>query len=80
MDILVAIAVIASLHLFVYFLYRLKTREKFHSPPLQSGFIPWFGVAVEFGKEPLHYVEKTRQKVATSESISIIMHCMHLYF
>ena len=33
-------------------------------PPARTGWIPWVGVAVPFGKEPLNYIEKTRREVS----------------
>ena len=33
-------------------------------PPARTGWIPWIGVAVPFGKEPLYYIEKTRREVS----------------
>lgn len=32
-------------------------------PPTRSGWIPWLGAAVGFGKAPLHYIETCRQEV-----------------
>eukprot|EP00731_Ephydatia_muelleri_P030117 Em0021g640a len=32
-------------------------------PPARTGWIPWIGVAVPFGKEPLYYIEKTRREL-----------------
>ena len=32
-------------------------------PPCYSGWIPFLGCAVEFGKEPLNFIEKMRQQV-----------------
>lgn len=32
-------------------------------PPCYSGWIPFLGCAVEFGKEPLRFIEKMRKKV-----------------
>ena len=34
-------------------------------PPAKRGWIPWVGVAIQFGKEPLHYIEKTKREVGT---------------
>lgn len=33
-------------------------------PPAKRGLIPWVGVAIPFGKEPLYYIEKTRREVS----------------
>ena len=32
-------------------------------PPVQGGHIPWLGCAVSFGKEPLHFIQRTHKKV-----------------
>ena len=34
-------------------------------PPMKSGFIPWLGCAVEFGKAPLAMIRKSQQEVGT---------------
>ena len=34
-----------------------------HYPPVQSGWFPWVGCAVSFGREPLFYIQRTREKV-----------------
>lgn len=42
---------------------RLITAQYFHKhgePPLISGWIPYVGVAVEYGKEPGLYLERMR--------------------
>ena len=33
------------------------------SPPVQGGWLPWVGCAVDFGREPLWYIKKTQEKV-----------------
>ena len=32
-------------------------------PPVQGGWLPWVGCALQFGKEPLWYIKKTHDKV-----------------
>ncbi len=32
-------------------------------PPLQGGSIPWAGCAISFGREPLHFIRKSHEKV-----------------
>ena len=32
-------------------------------PPVQSGWLPWVGCAMEFGREPLFFIDRTRRKV-----------------
>lgn len=34
-------------------------------PPVESGWVPWLGCAVTFGKEPLWFIKKTNDKVTT---------------
>ena len=40
-------------------------------PPLRSGWLPWLGCALEFGKEPLNFIKRTRDEV-TQECYRII--------
>ena len=40
-------------------------------PPARTGWIPWIGVAVPFGKEPLYYIEKTRREVSGMDAYVI---------
>lgn len=35
-------------------------------PPVQGGWFPWLGCALDFGKEPLWYIKSTHDKVKTS--------------
>ena len=32
-------------------------------PPLRSGWLPWLGCALEFGKEPLNFIKRIRDEV-----------------
>jgi len=32
-------------------------------PPIRTGWLPWLGCALEFGKEPLHFIKRTRDEV-----------------
>lgn len=32
-------------------------------PPVQGGWVPWLGCALDFGKEPLWYIKRTHDKV-----------------
>jgi 24-hydroxycholesterol 7alpha-hydroxylase len=34
-----------------------------NAPPCIKGWIPWFGVAFEFGKSPLTFIAQARDKV-----------------
>ena len=33
-------------------------------PPIYSGWLPWIGCSVEFGKAPVHFVEQKRKEVS----------------
>ena len=35
-------------------------------PPCRSGWIPWLGAGIAFGKAPLHYIESCRNEVGHS--------------
>lgn len=32
-------------------------------PPVRSGWLPWLGCALEFGKEPLSFIKRTKDEV-----------------
>ena len=32
-------------------------------PPIRTGWLPWLGCALEFGKEPLHFIKRTKDEV-----------------
>lgn len=32
-------------------------------PPVRSGWLPWLGCALEFGKEPLNFIKRTKDEV-----------------
>ena len=32
-------------------------------PPVRTGWLPWLGCAVEFGKEPLNFIKRTKDEV-----------------
>lgn len=34
-------------------------------PPCKKGWIPWFGVGLQFGKAPLHYIKSVHKEVLT---------------
>ena len=40
------------------------TRPRGNEPPRKAGWIPWLGVALEFGKAPLWYIQKTREEAS----------------
>ena len=49
----------------LYLLVRLlKGRwRRQNLPPERSGWIPWLGCALDFGKAPLFFIQETREKV-----------------
>ncbi|BFZ25087.1 hypothetical protein BsWGS_28125 [Bradybaena similaris] len=50
-----------------YFIHKvtekLRSKNVKEQPPLYSGWIPWLGCAVEFGKSPLMFIEAKRQEM-----------------
>lgn len=57
------IAVIGGLTLMLAVLCR--SRGDLKLPPARSGWIPWLGVAIPFGKEPLKYLQRCRDEVSS---------------
>lgn len=35
-------------------------------PPVEGGWVPWLGCALDFGKEPLWFIRKAHEKVQTA--------------
>lgn len=33
-------------------------------PPVRSGWLPWVGCAIPFGKEPLYFIQRTKEEVS----------------
>ena len=46
-------------------LYRalVRSRDVRRCPPVKDGWLPWIGCAVRFGKEPLYFIQRTREEV-----------------
>lgn len=42
-----------------------RRRKSGNLPPCRSGWIPWLGAAIPFGKAPLHYIETCRNEVGS---------------
>lgn len=40
-----------------------KSQGSSRIPPLYSGWIPWLGCAVDFGRAPLYFIDEKRRKV-----------------
>ena len=47
----------------VSWLVKSNLRGKARLPPVKSGWIPWVGCAIPFGKEPLWFIQQTRKEV-----------------
>ncbi|XP_029287749.1 prostacyclin synthase [Cottoperca gobio] len=47
--------------LILVFLYSTRTRQK-NEPPLDKGFIPWLGHALEFGKDAAKFLARMKDK------------------
>ena len=60
---LVLLAVVGLLTILLA--YTSRGTEKF--PPVRSGWLPWLGhrlgCVLEFGKEPLNFIKKTKDEV-----------------
>ena len=41
----------------------LRAKPSGPFPPVKDGWIPWLGCAIEFGKEPLFFVQKAQKEV-----------------
>ena len=54
------LSVVITLVTFMLFLVKQK---RGNNPPCYSGWIPWLGCAIEFGKAPLYFIEESRRKV-----------------
>lgn len=39
------------------------SRGPYRLPPVRSGWLPWIGCALEFGKEPLNFIKRTQDEV-----------------
>lgn len=48
----------------VLLLLRYTTVNTRNAPPKKAGWIPWLGVPLEFGKEPLWYIQKARAEAS----------------
>ena len=47
----------------LFTVYYLVNKSKKHNYPPSHGWIPFIGCAVEFGKDPLHFINWATQKV-----------------
>ena len=58
------VVLLAGLALLIYNM-RILSRDGRKLPPLRDGWLPWLGCAMEMRKEPLRFVENTRNKVSS---------------
>ncbi|XP_050391627.2 24-hydroxycholesterol 7-alpha-hydroxylase [Patella vulgata] len=69
------IGLIGSLTLIVIVYFREKWdnlfAEKPKTPPTHKGWIPWLGLALEFGKGPLHFIDRKRKELGSVFSIKV---------
>ena len=51
-------------------------------PPIRSGWLPWIGCALEFGKEPLNFIKRTKDEVRImlqSKGLLFIVQLGHVF-
>lgn len=59
-------AVVGALGLVSFLAWLLRAqRRRQDLPPERSGWLPWLGCAVDFGKAPLFFIQKTRKEVGS---------------
>ncbi len=64
------LALLASSLVFGYLWWRLSRGPGAHVPrgarlpPLEGGWLPWIGCALEFGKAPLSFIGRMQEKVS----------------
>jgi len=57
-DLLLACVAVITVAIICIEIFKQKSQ-----PPCLGYWIPWIGCAVEFGKEPLYFIERARRKV-----------------
>lgn len=67
MDALISSSNLLTLLLFglvtVVLIIFLRQKKKHSFPPTHSGWVPWMGCAIEFGKSPLQFISSMKEKV-----------------
>jgi len=53
----------------IYLIHKWRTSSNGKLPPCYSGWWPFIGCAIEFGKAPLIFIETYRQKVSAEYRI-----------
>ena len=48
-----------------------QKRSGSNQPPCYSGWLPYIGCAIEFGKAPLWFIEKSRKKVKSDHILAV---------
>ena len=61
----------------IIIILRQRAGRRKNLPPLKSGWIPWIGVAFDFGKKPLLYINTTRKEACI---IYIIMDMICVFY
>jgi len=74
---LVILAVVGLLTIFLAYTSRAHGHGTEKFPPVRSGWLPWLGCALEFGKEPLNFIKMTKDEV-TMMLHNNLMHCTQL--
>lgn len=52
--------IVGAVFIWYCLLYNAKERG---APPAKEGWLPWLGVAIQFGKAPLDYIEESHIQV-----------------
>ena len=47
----------------VYLIFSYSAKREPQLPPSDVGWFPWLGCAIAFGKNPLHYINASKEKV-----------------
>lgn len=52
-------------------------------PPMRTGWLPWIGCAIQFGKEPLNFIKRTKDEVtrllSQNNDCSMIVQLGHVF-
>lgn len=54
----------------------LRAKPSGRLPPVKDGWIPWLGCAIEFGKEPLFFVQKAQKEVRGVANLHVSLDVM----
>ena len=62
-DPVAAAVVIGGLALLATLLWLVRSNSA-RLPPVKGGWMPWVGCAIPFGKEPLWFIQRTKEEVS----------------